>query len=159
MSIFEFGFMTQTIHFFTSPDARSANFRSALHSALMEITQRLSASSSKLIICINICIGKLTDPSCKMTTRQSPFWGKAKASTQTARFKLPSCGKFSPLWLLEIGDSIVNEVIQYQIQKQLFFLSWFFTNLPPSTRCLILKTKSEQLWKKLNEMEAHNEIR
>lgn len=39
----------------------------------------------------------------------------------------------------------------FQTFKKLFLLL--------ATRCLMLKTSSEQSWIKLNEMEAHNEIR
>lgn len=55
-----------------TPDVQSAAFLSAPHSAITEITQRLSVAFSRLTISINICIGKRTEPSCRATTKQLP---------------------------------------------------------------------------------------
>lgn len=74
------GFMTLTTSYFifidieicALPDVQTVNFRSAPNTVLAEIIQRLSVSSLKLTIYINICIGKRTDPSFSTTTKQSP---------------------------------------------------------------------------------------
>lgn len=50
-------------------DARDASFHSAPQSVQALITQRMSASSSSLGICINICTGKRTELNFSMTTK------------------------------------------------------------------------------------------
>lgn len=78
---------------------------------------------------------------------------------------LPHCKVFSSRIFVEKFHSKLETSFDTKSEKKLLnipsptFLFFSFFYISHKTRCLLLKTSSDESWQKLNEMEAHNEIR